>query len=138
MFLEASLPHIKDICVCIRYALNKAFWILVCFNLLFLVFSFVRKYKNRFQPNEWQYQIRVYRMPWLWILIFCYNTTNFEMLFFGLRSNDTANKFNVIFTLFMGVPLSIPLYSLHLIAAPSEKYKHWFTVVYCNIYTSAL
>ena len=30
--------------------LCKAFWIFVCFNLLFLVFRFV----FRFQPNEWQ------------------------------------------------------------------------------------
>ena len=40
----------------------------------------------------------------------------------------TANIFNVIFTLFMCVPLStvISLYGLHLIAAPStvEKCKH--------------
>ena len=40
----------------------------------------------------------------------------------------TANIFNVIFTLFTCVPFStvIPLYSLHLIIAPStvEKCKH--------------
>ena len=33
-----------------------------------------------------------------------------------------------------------PLYRLHLITAPStvEKCKHWFTVVYCNIYIFTL
>ena len=54
----------------------------------------------------------------------------------------TANIFDVIFKNFKGVPVStlILLYCLHLITAPStvEKFKHWFTVVYCNIYTSTL
>ena len=54
----------------------------------------------------------------------------------------TANIFNVIFTVFTCVPFSnvIPLYGLHLITASStvEKCKHWFTVVYCNIYTSTV
>ena len=59
----------------------------------------------------------------------------------------TANIFNVIFTLFTGVPLStvIPLYCLHLITAPStvENCKNctdlqWFTVtstlLHCTVY----
>ena len=59
----------------------------------------------------------------------------------GLRNcSHIANIFNVIFTLFMCVPLStvIPLYCLHIITAPSavEKCKNWFTVVCCSTYTS--
>ena len=34
-----------------NFSIGKVFWKLVCFNLLFLVFSFVQ-YKNRSQPNE--------------------------------------------------------------------------------------
>ena len=47
----------------------------------------------------------------------------------------TANIFNVIFTLFMCVPLYTVI-PLHFITAPStvEKCKHWFTLVYCNIH----
>ena len=51
------------------------------------------------------------------------------LLFFPMwPNNGTLQMFNVIFTLLTGVPLStvIPLYWLHLIAAPStvEKCKH--------------
>ena len=56
--------------------------------------------------------------------------------------HHTANIFKVFFTLFTCVPFSnvIPLYHLHLITASStvEKCKHWFTVVYCNIYIFTL
>ena len=51
----------------------------------------------------------------------------------------TANIFNVIFTIFTGVPLStvIPLYYLHLIAAPSiqlNNCKADLQFFYCNFY----
>ena len=43
--------------------------------------------------------------------------------------------FNIIFTLFTGVPLStlIPLFCLHLIAASSSVTLIYSAVVYCNI-----
>jgi hypothetical protein len=63
---------------------------------------------------------------------------DYSVLFITQNEDYTANIFNVIFTLFTGIPLStvISLYILHLIIAPStvEKCEHWFTVVYCNFY----
>ena len=50
----------------------------------------------------------------------------------------TANIFNIYTFLHFLCVSNFPLYCLYLITAPSivEKCKHWFTVVYYNIYTS--
>ena len=75
-------------------------------------------------------------------IMMCAIFNTYYILYAGSKTTYTANIFNVIFTLFMCVPFStvIPMYGLHLITAPStvEKCKHWFTVVYWNIYTSTL
>ena len=54
----------------------------------------------------------------------------------------TVNISAVKITVFRCVPFpaTLSLYFLHCTTAPItvEKCKHWFTVVYCNIYTSTL
>ena len=54
----------------------------------------------------------------------------------------TVNISAVKITVFCCVPFPavLSLYFLHCTTAPNtvEKCKHWFTVVYCNIYTSTL
>ena len=118
----------SNIFVSIVFKINP-FFVFIIQNSLSTIFKFSPKFPVISQIFLHIYVVPMNKEKWnkSWAI-----KLDYELF---LNTVYTANIFNVIFTLFTCVPLSSVI-PIHFIGSPNtvEKCKHWFTVVYCNIY----